>query len=560
MNEYEYHLLEETRANRLSRKDFLRRAVALGLSAGSISTILTACGGASDPGGRRSSTTGSGSDPDATAGEPRSGGIARIALPPPTAAVDPIQMDNIGANMTVPIAAEYLVYPDAHYVLKPRLATKWRALRPEKPDVWEFTIRQGVRFHDGTPMTTDDVAASMARLADPESNSPALTNFKGVLTNDGVERVDEQTVRFNLERPRADFPYTVSAFNYNTVILPKRYEIGDFAKGGVGTGPYVLERMTPKVRAEFARNPRYWGRKPYLDRVVAQYFGDTASAVLAIQAGQMDLYANMPYNGSEALFGDPNIYVYESPSSEYRAVHMRVDKPPFDDRRVRQALAYSLDRRALVKGVLNGHGDLGNDHGFAPVFPASAQALKKVPQRTQDYDKARSLLAAAGHRDGVDVTLTVEDYLEEPAYGVTLAEQAKDANIRIKVKTMPQEQYYGSTENGQPWLTVPFGLTGWGERGTPVQVVGPAYTTDGVWNSAHWKNTKFAELIDDLAEAVDLQEQRRIAAEAAAIQNEETPAIIGYWIKQLRAKRNNLHGIAAGPVSHIEVSEMWKSQ
>lgn len=560
MNEYEYHLYEEVKAQRLTRLEFLRRASVAGLSLASVSTILAACGGGSTSGSTSSGGSGTAANPDAGAGKPKLGGTAKIALPPPTASVDPVQMDNIGANMTVPIAAEYLVYPDPHYVLKPVLATKWRAVNPEKPDVWEFTIRQGVKFHDGSPMTVDDVVASIARLADPKSNSPALTNFQGVLTPKGVEKVDDETVRFNLERPYADFPYAVSAFNYNTVILPKNYEVGDFQKGGIGTGPYVLKKVTPKVRAEFVKNPNYWRPgMPYLDGLVVQYFGDTASAVLAMQSGQADLYANTPYQGSEALFSDQGIYVFEDTSSEYREVHMRVDMAPFDDKRVRQALAYSLDRDALVEGLFKGRAVVGNDHGFAPIFPASEQAIKDVVQRKQDYAKAKSLLSAAGHPSGIDVTLTCEGYLEEPAYGVSLAQQAKGANIRIKVKTMSQEQYYGEAKGGQPWLTVPFGLTGWGERGTPVQLITPAYTSDGVWNSSHWKNREFTSLISDLAATVDLQSQRQIAAKAAAIQNEETPAVIAYWIKQLRAKRTNLHGIASGPASHLEVSGMWKS-
>ncbi|MQA08955.1 MAG: peptide ABC transporter substrate-binding protein [Pseudonocardiaceae bacterium] len=552
MDDYQYHLLEEIRANRLTRRTFMRRASVAGLSLASMNLILSGCGPAATERGR--------TDPDNDVGPPRRGGTARIALPPPTAAVDPVQMDNIGANMTVPVAAEYLAYPDSDYVLKPALSTKWRAVNPERPDAWEFTIRQGVKFHDGRPMTVDDVVASIARLANPASNSPALTNFDGILTDQGVEKVDARTVRFNLERPFADFPYAVSAFNYNTVILPKDYEIGEFDKGGVGTGPYILSNVHPKVRAEFVRNPDYWHPKlPYLDKVVVQYFNDTASAVLAIQAGEVDLYANTPYQGSEALFGDPNIFVYENDSSEYRAVHMRVDKPPFDDKRVRQAVAYSLDRQALIDGLFGGRAKPGNDHGFAPIFPVSDRAIENIAQRTQDYAKAKSLLRDAGHPNGIDVALTCEDYLEEPAYGVSLGQQAKGANIRINVKTMPQAQYYGSADSGQPWLTVPFGLTGWGERGTAVQLIAPALTSRGVWNSSQWSDETFTRLMADLAGTVDLQSQRRIAAEAATIQNEETPAIIAYWVKQLRAKRTNVHGIASGPVSHLEVSKLWKS-
>jgi peptide/nickel transport system substrate-binding protein len=555
MNEYEQHLVEEVRAGGMTRAELLRRASVLGLAAIPLSGLLAACGNSG--GSAATQATGSGT---ANEGKPQYGGTATIALPPPTASVDPVQMDNIGANLTVPIAAQYLVYPDPKYVLKPVLATKWEALNTSKPDVWEFKIRQGVKWHDGSPLTVDDVVASIARLANPKSASPALTNFEGVLTDKGVEKVDAETVRFNLEVPSADFPYALSAFNYNTVILPKNYQIGEFEKGGIGTGPYILQKVQPGVRAQFTKNPHYWQKgQPYLDGIVAQYFPDTASAVLAIQSGEVDLYANTPYQGSQALFADPDIVVFENESSEYREVQMRVDQTPFKDKRVRQAVAYSLDRKALVEGLFQGKATVGNDHGFAPIFPASAQALKDIPQREQDYEKAKALLTEAGYPEGIDVTLTAENFLEAAPYGVTIAQQAKGANIRVNLKTVSQTQYYGSEGSGQPWLTVPFGVTGWGERGTPVQLITPAYTSDGIWNSAHWKNDKFTKLIAQLGETVDVQSQQKIASEAAAIQNDETPAVIGYWVNQLRSKRNNLHGIASGPASHLEVAGMWKS-
>jgi peptide/nickel transport system substrate-binding protein len=551
VDDYEYHLYEEVRAGRMTRLQFMRRAAIAGVSSSAVGAILAACGGTSGSATKTSGTQ------TAAAGTPKRGGTATIALPPPTAEVDPVLMDNIGANLTVPIAAEYLVFPDPNYILRPVLAVSWKAI---KADVWEFKLRPNVKFQDGTLMTAADVKATMDRLADPKVNSPALTNFQGVLSKGGTEVVDDHTVRFNLDSPYADFPVTLSAFNYNTVILPKNYKVGDFAKGGVGTGPYILKSQVPKQSASFVRNPSYWAPGlPYLDAVKVQYFADTASAVTALQAGQADLYPNTPYQGSQALYANSSITVLQDPSSEYRAVHMRVDRPPFNDVRVRQALALSIDRPALIQTLFNGRGTVGNDHGFAPVFPVSAEVIQQVPQRTQDIAKAKSLLAAAGHGSGISATLTIEDYLEEPDYGIALAQQAKAAGFNITPHPEPQATYYGSPSSGQPWLTVPFGLTGWGERGSPVQLITPAYTAKGVWNSAHWKNAEFTNLIKQLAGELDEQKAKQLAVQAAKVQNDQVPVLISYWIKQQRAIRTNVHGIAPGPVSHLDVSRMWLS-
>ena len=159
--------------------------------------------------------------------------------------------------MTTQLAADYLVFPDANYVLQPRLATKWAP--GSAPDEWTFTIRQGVLWQDGTPFTVDDVVASFDRITDPKVGSAALSAFAGVLSNGNIEKVDDQTVKFHLDRAYGDFPALVSSFNYNSVILPKDYKEGTFTKGGIGTGPFILKTFSADQGASYVKNPKYWG-------------------------------------------------------------------------------------------------------------------------------------------------------------------------------------------------------------------------------------------------------------------------------------------------------------
>src|SRR3954463_4101014 len=547
MRDYEYHLVEEVRAGRLTRRQLFVRATVAGLSASSIGALLAACGSSAPS---KSSTT--------DAGAVKRGGTFRLGCAVPTADVDPIFLFDQGGIFTAQLAGETLCKRMADTSLQPRLATSWRQVGSAKE--WEFKIREGVTWHDGRPLTVDDVVATMKMLSDPKVGSSALSAFSGVLSPDGVRKVDDQTVRFSLDRAYVDFPYTVSDDNYNSIILPADYKKGSFSKGNIGTGPFILKQLTPKQGATFVANPRYWGKDakgralPYLKGVQVKYFNDPQSTVLALQSGGVDIYPQMAYATARGLFKDPNVRVLELPSSEHRTVAMRTDQAPFDDKRVRQALAYSIDRDALVKGLFGGKAKVGNDHTFAPVYPfAPTQA--EVPQRKQDYAKAKQLLAAAGHANGVTVpTLIVEEFLDVPEYAQLLQDQAKGAGINMQLHQESQSIFYNKV-----WLQTPFAIVDWGGRGSVSPLIEPAYTRKGIWNSSHWKDPQFDKLVAQFDAEADQGRRKQIVGQIAKLQNDNTPTLISFFITGLRGVRKNVQGIETGPVDHMYASKVWLS-
>jgi peptide/nickel transport system substrate-binding protein len=553
MREYDYHLVEEVRAGRLTRRQLIVRASVAGLSASAIGTLLAACGG-----GSGSSSSGSTSAAAAAAGPVKRGGTFRVGCAVPTSDVDPVFLFDQGGIFTAQLAGETLCKRMADTSLQPRLATAWKQVGNAKE--WEFTIRQGVRWHDGSPLTVDDVVATMKMLSDPKVGSSALSAFSGVLSPDGVRKVDDQTVHFTLDRAYVDFPYTVSDDNYNSIILPAGYKKGSFSKGGIGTGPFVLKTLTPKQGATFVANPNWWGkdakggRLPYLAGVQVKYFNDPQSTVLALQSGGVDTYPQMAYATARGLFKDPNVRVLTLPSSEHRTVAMRTDQKPFDDKRVRQALAWSIDREALVKGLFGGNAKVGNDHTFAPVYPFSPSGTE-VPQRKQDYAKAKQLLADAGHAGGVSVpTLIVEEFLDVPEYAQLIQDQAKGGGINMQLHQESQSIFYNKV-----WLQTPFGIVDWGGRGSISPLIEPAYTKKGIWNSSHWKNDDFDKLVAQFDSEADEGRRKQIAAQAAKIQNDETPTLISFFITGLRGVRKNVQGLENGPVDHMDASKVWLS-
>ncbi len=538
--EYGHHLLEEVLAGRMTRRDLLRRATVLGLSTPLIGALLAACN-------KSSNVSPSGSP---QAGQPRPGGTLRVAMVPPVSTLDPVLFYDAGAIAVVQQVAEYLAWVENDGSLRPVLAEKWTPDSEAKS--WTFVLRNGVTFNNQQPMTADDVVSTFDRLTDPKTQSAALSNFQGILSKGGTEKVDDSTVRFNLDRAFVDFPNLVASTNYNAFILPAGYS-GVFQKNPVGTGPFTMTSYVPKQSASFKKNPNYWQKGlPYLDGVQFTFFTENQPQVLALQGGSVDMMLSTPFQGSQALFSDPNVNILTARSSQYREVAMRVDMDPFKDKRVRQAIALTLDRDKIIAGLFNGKSDLGNDHIFAPIFPVSPQ----LPQRNQDYAMAQKLLADAGHADGISATLTAEIYLEVIQYGELIQQMAKPAKIDLTLKQEDQATYYGSGNN-QPWLEVPMGITDWAARAVPSQFIIPELTCKGIWNSAHWCDPAFDKLSVQLDATLDEQSRKGIALKMAMIQLDETPQIVAYWIQTPRATTKKVQGVEANGSEFLDLTTAW---
>ncbi len=530
------NLVEQVQKGRMTRRELLVRGTVLGLSMTTIGSLLAACGGSS---GSTATATASAS------AAPKMGGTMRVALVPPTGAVDPIVMYDAGAIATVQQVCEYLAWVENDLSLRPVLAESWTP--DATAQTWTFKLRQNVMFNNGQPMTADDVVATFKRLADPKSGSSALSSFQGILSSGGISAVDANTVQFALDRAFVDFPYLVSSTNYNCVILPQNYD-GNFEKNPVGTGPFTMTAYTAKQSATFTKNPSYWQQGlPYLDGAVFTYADDQAQT-LQLQAGSQDMQLSTPFQGSQALLTDPNIKVVSTPSTQMREVQMRVDKAPFDNKSVRQAIAYCLDRPGILQALFDGKGLLGNDNVFSSLYPIGVS----IEQRAQDYAKAKQLLSDAG-MTSLDVQLVAEEYLEVPQYAQIIQQQCKPAGINVKIQLQSQAQYYGKDASA-PWLTVPFGITDWAARAIPSQFFLPMLTSKGVWNSAHWKNSQFDDLATKYDATLDEAARRDIGVQMATIQTDETPIIIAYWIEVLRATTSKVSGVEANGAEFLDLT------
>jgi peptide/nickel transport system substrate-binding protein len=228
---------------------------------------------------------------------------------------------------------------------------------------------------------------------------------------------------------------------------------------------------------------------------------------------------------------------------------MRTDTAPWSDRRVRLALALSVDRSALLDVVQGGYGRLGNDDVFPPSFPLSSPPR----QRARDIGRAQQLLTEAGFGGGLEVTLTTINQGAPPQYAQLVQNQAAPGGFRIKLDLQPLALYYGNGTN-QPWRDVPFGLVGWTSAPTPALVVHETSTCGGVWNASRWCSKEFDRLarrFDGVAESAARQE---IASRMAAIQHRKVPLVVAYWIDALRATRKGVSGVRASGSGSVDLS------
>ena len=544
------HIIDEFAAGRLSRRDFIRRATVVGITAPALGSILAACSSSSSS-GTSSSTSGAGGAPGAT---------IKAGIVTPTASINPVTVADQGGLDMLAQTGEYLTLSTQNLTLKPVLAESWTP--NATADVWTFKIRQGVKFHNGAPLTAADVVYTYKLQTNPKGSSNALSAFGGVLTPDGVTQVDASTVQFKLAAPNGNFPYLTSSDNYNMIIIPNNYDPTKWQSSFVGTGPFKLGSYTPKVGASFTRNESYWGTKALPAQTQFTFYDTPASSILALTGSTVDVLGQFAVSGGEALLsGGYNIIKLKT--SAHRELSMRCDQAPFTDPRVRQAIALTLNRPEIITALWKGYADLGNDSPFAPVFPSTDTS---VPQRAQNVAQAKSLLAAAGHSSGFSTKLITEDFLEIPQYAQIVAQAAAAIGVKINLTVESSTAYYGkATFGNSDWLDATMSLVDYGHRSVPnVFLTAPletinAKTGTGPWNAAHFANAQYDKLVTQYIAATDVGTQKTIAGQIQQLLLTETPIIFGYFYNYLTATAMGVNGVYPTAIGHLFLYNASKS-
>ncbi|HET9422848.1 MAG TPA: ABC transporter substrate-binding protein [Nocardioides sp.] len=422
---------------------------------------------------------------------------------------------------------EPLLFWNNDYQLEPALAESVEA--SNDAITWTVTMRPDVTFHNGQPVTANDAWLSIRRVADPKAPLSAGGQLSQIIDFESSKVVDDQTLEIVLNTPYAILDSLLA--EYTLGIIPG----GEFDPANpVGTGPFKYESFQAGKTSTFKKYTDYWGDAAFLDELVIQDFTDDNAKVNALQAGQIQTVDNLPYNLVETIEGaGGGVLIAEG--GQWVPFTMRVDQAPFDDVRVRQAMRLIVDRQAMIDQTLSGYGSLGNDL-YAPLDVAYASDL---PQREQDIDQAKSLLAAAG-QDGLQVELFTGDDISSvaPAAANLFAEQAKEAGVEVKVtKKTP---FYDDD-----YLSYTFAQDFWNTRNYIPQAVVGTFPPEqgGTYNETHWDSAEHRDLVNAAAKELDEAKRNDLLHQAQEIEYEEGGLIIWGFRQQVDAYGANVQGL-----------------
>ncbi|MGH9223879.1 MAG: ABC transporter substrate-binding protein, partial [Acidimicrobiales bacterium] len=356
------------------RRKFLALALVLGF-------VATACGGSDDGGGSQTAAP--------AAQQPDLNATIRVGAnedvwPEQGAGVRSTQFQYV-TNQNV---YEPLVYLGTDYALKPALATSW-VLQPDGK-TWRFTLRQGVKFHDGTPFTADDVVWSWGpRQGEGRAQSTTAQSLHGTATGinpDAAKKVDTHTVDLTPVNPDLRLPEKIVHPSGSIVKNGTSNDTAPYA----GTGPYKYVSYTPKQTAVFERNEEYWGDKPKVKRFEIQFIPDPVARLQALKSGQVDFVYDLPPDATKSIDNDPNFKVVRSQPGRVHLIYMNVTAGRLTaDKAVREAVAFSLDRPAYVSVVLEGNGEPGRWMAPKSILSTAADTVAPIGR---DLGRARSVL------------------------------------------------------------------------------------------------------------------------------------------------------------------------
>ncbi|MFD4773214.1 ABC transporter substrate-binding protein [Streptomyces sp. NPDC058427] len=497
----------------LRRRGFLAAA---GGAAGLGALALTGCAGSGTAGG-----------PAEADGKPRRGGRLRAAFAGGGASetLDPhlanLFADAARAKALFDKLADY--GPDLS--AQPRLASAWEP--GAGLDRWRVTLREA-DFHDGKPVTAQDVLYSYRRIADPAKAFRAKASLEPIdLTRSRA--VDRRTIEFVLKRPTAEFPNVLAAFG--AYIVPEGLKAFDTEP--VGSGPFRFVSFAPGKSAVFRRNDAYWEGAPHLDELEFVVANEESARANALLGGQVEYAHELNPATARAHEDRGQIRIVRLRNSAMQGFVMKTDRPPFDDRRVREAFFLIADRKELVDGALSGAGEIGNDL-FGKGYEYYDDSL---PQREQDLGRARTLLKQAG-AEHLEVTLDTSPV----AAGFTEAaaifrDQAAAAGVTVRIRTGSKDSYWQDILDSGT-------LASYRSGAMPIEShISQRLLTDSTTNATHWRHKDFDALYQQAQSTKDAKDRAAVYARMQRRLHTEGGFLIWGFADWILGTARNVRGV-----------------
>lgn len=475
--------------------------------------------------------------------QPQPGGTLRAGMQTDPVGLDPHTTNATATRNMLENVYDTLVMFDSEGRIVPGLAESWET--SEDGLTWTFTLREGVTFHNGDPLTAQDVAFSILRIKDPEVASPNAGDFEVVQE---VTAPDERTVVFTLAEPYSPL-LSKLAFSLNVVVSQAVVEENsDLNEVVVGTGPFRFAEYLPQTRLVLEKNEDFWGTDeagnalPYLDGITFTFYPDPTARTTALATGNVDWIEYVPAADLPALQNNPDVEVVGGLSANFRSLYLNSNQPPLDNVQVRQAIAYAIDEQAIVDLALFGTGGVPATGTTVPA--SSFYAVESSPYVGQDLERARALLEEAGFADGFDLELYVTstyDFLRTPAE-VIQADLAQ-VGVRVNIRAEDWSIYLPTVLEGNFTSTI-LGESG---QADPDDYLYTVFHTDAGGNFAKFSDAELDALLEEGRRVSDENERKAIYDEAQARILELSPQVFLFHSAQYEAHRTNVEGFEHFP-------------
>ncbi len=535
-------LKEHFAEGKIDRREFLRTATLLGLSAGAAYAFV-------------GKVTGESFAPKASAAMPK-GGTLRVSMRV-IEVKNPHTYSWVTDSNVCRQVTDYLTKTGHDNVTRPMLLEGWEASDDLK--TWTLHVRKGIKWHNGRDFTADDVVWNFNHVLDAKTGSSVLGLMKGYMLKEvekdgekttelwdanAIERVDSHTVRLNAKQPQLAVPEHL--FHYPFPIIDPE-ENGLFGPGSNGTGAFDLVQHEVGRKSVLKARNDYWGEGPYIDTLEYHDLGDDPSAEIgALSSKQVHGIYLATITQLEALKTIPHLRLYQATTASSGVARMKPLKP-FDDARVRKAMRLATDTPKVLQLAYRDLGAPGEHHHVSPIHPEYC----KLPFMERDVEAAKKLLADAGHPDGFDIEISC---LTKPAWELlavqAMVEQWKEAGVRCKINVMPSAQYW------EVWTKVPFGFTSWTHRPLGVMVLGLAYREGVPWNESDYANPEFDRLLTEAEGILDVDKRREVMCKIQTIMQEEGPIVQPMWRSKFSFWDKRVKGFQHHPTDYLFVNEL----
>lgn len=462
-------------------------------------------------------------------GDGASGGIV-VAIAGEPDQLDPHKTTAYFSFEVLENVFDTLVEPDANLEMRPALAESWEVSPDQR--TWTFRLRNGVEFHDGTPLTADDVVFSYRRIIDEE-----LANSDKFSAVTALEAPDPSTVVIRTDRPTPNMLTNIGGFKGMAIVSRRNVESGQIATRPVGTGPFSFRAQKSGDSITLESNPKYWGGPPPITGVTFRFISEPSTALSALQAGEIDWTDSVPPQRVAQLADDDSVTLAVTPSNDYWYLALNEARPPWNDARVRQAIAYAIDRDAIVQATSYGTAAINQlaipqgNPWYTPYDRYSSGGL----------EKARELLQEAGAEPtSLDMLVTTE-YPETVTAAQIIADNLAPLGITVNIRTVDFATWLDEQNSGNFDVL----MMGWLGNIDPDDFYYAQHHTDGTSNAQKFSDPQVDRLLDEGRVETDPTARADDYAKAATLIADGVSYIYLYNPSVIQAWNPSLSGVEA---------------